>query len=361
MQIGMQQGVWMQAIPMYAQPPQQNPRTVDDDDSGSDDDHHVEDTEQLCEGEDIYDVFIGCLLYDLARYGLNKSRGRGNCRRFFRAFAVFLVMLLNMGVQVYIIFHVQRFVSSWAVGEARSAYSDYEEHMYSSSHLNKNGMHRGNAGAFLPANFATLSDEEKKVVCQTPLSQPAFLMVMLGVWTLNNFGELKLSFLQGYRVLRLPTSGRGLSADAEATEDGVQINGVSMGMKILTLVCVTIPRILVTVVLLWLGCRWLTATQSFADVILNALALGFLVDLNSLLYRTVMPRRDLVDAQKTCVAKNEKLEPSIWAYSADLVWFVLAVVWVWLYVFHLQMVLNEYNYDVASVCNPFLDVMAAPR
>jgi len=351
----------MQHAPMYSEPAQKILKTVDADDSGSDDDHHVEETEQLCENEDIYDVFIGCLLYDLARYSLNKSRGRGNCRRFFRDAAVFFVMLLNMAVQVYIIFNVQRFVSSWAVGEARSAYSDYEEHMYSSTHLNKNGMHRGDAGAFLPEHFQTLSDDAKRIVCQTPLSQPAFLMVMLGVWTLNNFGELKLSFLQGYRVLRLPTAGSGLSASAELTEEGVKINSVSMGMKVLTVVFVTIPRVLVTTVLLWLGCRWLTATQSFAGVILNALALGFLVDLNSLLYRTVMPRRDVVDAQKTCVAKNERLEPSIWAYSADLFWFALAVVWVWAYVFHLQRVLNEYNYDVAAVCNPFLDAMAAPR
>mmetsp|Transcript_42886 Transcript_42886/g.97814 ORF Transcript_42886/g.97814 Transcript_42886/m.97814 type:complete len:373 (-) Transcript_42886:46-1164(-) len=331
-----------------------------DSDEDSDDDNHTQETQQLCENEDIYDVFIGCLLYDLARYHMGKSRG-GGCRRFFRTAAVFFVMLLNMAAQIYIIYNVKRFVSSWAVGEARGSYSQYEEHMYTSTHLNNHGMHRGNSGAFHPENFETLTADQKKVMCQIALSQPAFLLVMLGVWTLGNFGEVKLTFQQAYNVLSLETSGRGLSATAEETDDGIKITKVSMGVKILTMICVTIPRLVVTLVLLWLGCRWLTATESFADIILNALALTFLIDLNCLLYRTVMPKRDLVDAQKTCVVKDEELAPSLLNYTADLIWLLLAVFWVWLYVFHIQAVLTEYKYDVGGVCTPFLDSLASVR
>ena len=46
-------------------------------------------------------------------------------------------------------------------------------------------------------------------------------------------------------------------------------------MKAIITFLVLLPRFGIACYLLWLGCRWLTATNNFADLILNAVALEF--------------------------------------------------------------------------------------
>merc|ERR1712066_313509 len=45
----------------------------------------------------------------------------------------------------------------------------------------------------VPARFYNLTDDEKENVCHISLSDPAFLIAMLFVWTLTCCRELKLS------------------------------------------------------------------------------------------------------------------------------------------------------------------------
>ena len=46
--------------------------------------------------------------------------------------------------------------------------------------------------------------------------------------------------------------------------------GLTATLKSVLMVSCIIPRYLIDVYLLWLGCRWLAATPSFGDLLLNA-------------------------------------------------------------------------------------------
>merc|ERR1719215_639294 len=59
--------------------------------------------------------------------------------------------------------------------------------------------------------------------------------------------------------------------------------------KVFMVVVVQIPVLAMTLFLLWIGCRWLIATLGFGTILLNAVALEFVLNLDEIFYRAVVP------------------------------------------------------------------------
>merc|ERR1712129_387955 len=119
-----------------------------------------------------------------------------------------------------------------------------------------------------------------------------------------------------------------------------------MGVKAVIVVMVIIPQLAITSVLLWLGSRWLTATEDFTDLLLNAVALEFIFQLKDLLYRTVVSTRSMQDMEHTEIAGHrEPVEANVVNVFDSLLWVPVAVGWCFAYVFVLQQVLPHYNWD----------------
>merc|ERR1719161_2218973 len=68
-----------------------------------------------------------------------------------------------------------------------------------------------------------------------------------------------------------------------------EVQGLTCCLKAALVLCVQCPRFIMNSVLLWLGMRWLTATLGFGDLLLNALALEFILNLSDLLFLTLVP------------------------------------------------------------------------
>merc|ERR1712176_1742796 len=83
-------------------------------------------------------------------------------------------------------------------------------------------------------------------------------------------------------------------------------------LKAFILVTMLIPRALMALGLLWLGCRWIAATNNFEYLLLNAVSLAFIVGLPSLLYSSVVPTRTKRDVIFTKIdVKHESEEPTL--------------------------------------------------
>merc|ERR1719329_1752257 len=91
------------------------------------------------------------------------------------------------------IYFIMQFSAAKAVQDVRTGYDAYEKHMYDGRvFLTEFGNARGLSDKhFIPANFQTLSDDVKSVVCRIPLSQPAFLSLILLIWSLSVVGEMR--------------------------------------------------------------------------------------------------------------------------------------------------------------------------
>merc|ERR1712061_364286 len=84
------------------------------------------------------------------------------------------------------------------------------------------------------------------------------------------------------------------------------IIGLTKGMRAAVLLLVCLPRAMIGFVLLGLGCQWLSASASFADMTLNAMALEFVKDIDEILYKSILPRQLQNEIAETNVFKIEK-------------------------------------------------------
>jgi len=308
--------------------------------------------------EDVYGAGITALVRD--SYSL--VAGKGDLMlRVSRLASSFLLMVFVVSLQIWVISQMQTLVCGRAVAEIRKIYGRYEFIMYGADlnhiYLTPNGFPRGlDKQYFDPANFDNLTRDEQDLACAIPFSQPKLLLPILFIWTLTIVADLRRC---GDLFVRLILSTPTISSMQDAVEEGDGESQIIVGLTrpvkaALSLTCI-IPRWVINVYLLWLGCRWLAATPSFSDLLLNSVALEFIVLLKDALYTGVVPDRNKRATQNTLVQPWQKTEPA--NYRVFLSSFLLMAVtcaWVLWYVYRFQMVLPDYKWDVAAICKTFV-------
>jgi len=276
--------------------------------------------------------------------------------RYTRMLTSMLILWLLIAIQLYLLIQIKTFVTSPAVQEIRTIYADFEHTMYD-GHVKDTGYGfkvgiGGTEGPhFNPARFKDLSDSVRSAACLIPFSQLHYLRVILFIWALSIAGELRVCFNQMRWILCVKSAPLA-EATAEDDDGNFIVNALPNFMKVLMTTLLVLPRALIACVLLWLGCRWLSATLSFADVLVNAIALEFVVGLNMLIYYQLMSNRNQRDVRNTklCVRHEDSIEPQFVSFFGGLIWVVLAFGWVEFYLNYFQMVLPGYNWDVKGVC-----------
>lgn len=87
------------------------------------------------------------------------------------------------------------------------------------------------------------------------------------------------------------------------------------------------------------------------DLVLNAVALEFVLLLNSLVLQALVPAHGVQGLERTRVVSSSSRHASaLMALCATVGWALFASSWCILYVYVLQDVLPEYLWDVRGVC-----------
>lgn len=283
-------------------------------------------------------------------------------------YSAFLLLYLNIGLQASLMYATKHFVSSKAVWSMRATYDTFEWHMYGKQEDHfvhtKNGFRRGLPQYFQAENFATLDDDTKENACCIPLSRPDFMGLILFIWTLTCVSEFRKSaeIFDNLVLSRQATDTSWVEMEMESSddtggEDVASVRSLKRTSKIIIAVVILLPRVLITSLLLWLGCRWLCATESFEDLIMNGVALAFVKDLKDLLYATLVStadKRELEITRCSLHASNKKSRMTFWISSKAFVWGGISLAFVWAYIFHWQHVLPYYQWDIADVCEDYL-------
>jgi len=316
--------------------------------------------------EDVYMMSIGLISRDL--YQLAKGATNRHLPSFRIGYAI-LLTAVTLFMQMALLWCTKAYVTPQQVAAIRDSYDAYEQHMYggeNNTRVSYTGNHRGLPEYFQPELFESLDDDVKGDVCQIPFSQLKFLIFILMIWTTTCAAQLSRCVLYMWNLLVcLPTiSSMEYAVHCERAGKPRRrwlIIGLTLHVKLLMLALVFLPWLLSTCYLCWLGCRWLSATNNFGDFVGNAMALEFILQFKSLMYYAVCSERTKRDLQNTKHSPPSKTEDaSFLSYFNTLAWGALAVVWVYAYIFHLQHVLPEYQWDVHEPCTPFLKGMLRP-
>merc|ERR1719401_2608255 len=95
----------------------------------------------------------------------------------------------------------------------------------------------------------------------------------------------------------------------EDSEGHVLITAADRKTKAFAIAMIFVPKIIIAVYLWLLGARWLIATTSFQDLLLNAVALAFITELDELVYQALVPDDIHVLVQSYKIAKPSLPEP----------------------------------------------------
>jgi len=125
------------------------------------------------------------------------------------------------------------------------------------------------------------------------LHHPKFLSLILILWTLTSLIELRKVETFVHTVNALPwvnELGKMLIPDID--EDGNQtfeIKGLTKGVWAAIMMMITVPKLGIITWLFVLGFQWLASTDQPGDLILNALALAFVVNIDEQLFEALIP------------------------------------------------------------------------
>mmetsp|Transcript_16154 Transcript_16154/g.44672 ORF Transcript_16154/g.44672 Transcript_16154/m.44672 type:complete len:371 (+) Transcript_16154:82-1194(+) len=327
---------------------------------------------------DTFGLSICSLVRDF--YFLSKAKGTV-VNRWCRLLMSLGLLFMCVSIQVYLLSQVKRFVSAKAVHDVRLAYDSYERIMYD-NHVTvistqpfeeRRGLGGKSGPHFNVSRFSDLDDDQQAAACRIPLSQPLFFWMVLFIWTLTCTAELRKS-RDLYWSLVMNTRTTDSMANALEDEDDIPggpavIAALTQGVKAAITILVVIPRVCITFYLIWIGCRWLLATNNFGDLILNSVALEFILCLKDVLYISLVSRRSMLDLQNTTIQPLTKTEPeSLLVFIGTVGWAAMAAGWVTVYMgfsygdIHingLQQVLRDYKWDVHDVCTSWITMRYA--
>lgn len=181
---------------------------------------------------------------------------------------------------------------------------------------------------------------------------PLFLGVVLILWTLTTLIEFRKVERFIRQVRSLPTKPTLLDMyNTDTDDDGnetLEIKGLTRGIYAIILIGIILPKILIVILLFWLGFKWLAATNAPADLILNALALEFVVSIDEQLFEALLPKcvTDKIGTvfltthkkpYKDATAELQATLKSEWgAYRRSMFYFAAPILISWSYIYYMQ-------------------------
>mmetsp|Transcript_65875 Transcript_65875/g.121428 ORF Transcript_65875/g.121428 Transcript_65875/m.121428 type:complete len:373 (-) Transcript_65875:108-1226(-) len=277
-----------------------------------------------------------------------------------KIFYSLVITIINAWLQFTTLWYVNRYIVGDSVHSTQSNYRQFHAEVWNTDE--------------------TFNDEKWKVwtgpymeLCNLAMSKMSFTVVILFMWSGRMVQEVRdiIGLVQDLcRVVSLPKGAvYGDAMQVEDGEDGKQYSVVAMGCctRLAIFGLVIIPKCIICVILLLIGSRWLVATESYADLILNALALEFVIGTDELVYEAFSPNmlKKAVESTKFCQLrpadedKEEEDEDNFihvfCAYGRSLGMMAGCLLWVWLYMQYFQQVIPGYPHDIAPHCEGWFD------
>jgi len=251
----------------------------------------------------------------------------------------------------------------------------YQE-LYQGFHANAFSGNTLNVSKFQTMGYA------RRHTCEMSLNEPLFVSAILFLWSSQCVDELRNIYRFSLQISALPSIPAGLPSDKMIVpvEDG---EGHFKEKKNLFCCCdvltrfliwfaVIIPRFVVAIVLLFLGCTWLVASADFGSLILNALALAFITEIDVTVFHSFLPPilaekiESLKIAQPSIRPGEENLTEEqrdlkdIWrVYIRSAFFLFITAGWVAAFVYF-QPVIPNFAWDADEVCEEYLKHESMP-
>lgn len=297
---------------------------------------------------DAWGMGVVCIVKDLADI-LDGHYSLFHCFRFGFSFTV---LILNVGFQFFLLRQVWYYIVRPSVHTVQSNYRSYHSDIFDKD------------GNMIAGAWDAYPTEKKEQLCQTALSIPFFLWALMMYWVTRMVQEMRETDRLRRNIRELPALPSGARSSEMVHEkesdddDGInEIIALNTSTRVSLYVLIVIPKFLVCIALLLLGCRYLGSTEAFETLILNAMALEFIVNADELAFNALFPvsackeieivkfahaKKDLTNEQK------ESIKVQGYARSVLTLLVIFAVVAIYQSCF--QQIIPGYKLGVLDLC-----------
>eukprot|EP00439_Symbiodinium_sp_Y106_P022791 s5619_g2.t2 len=242
---------------------------------------------------------------------------------------------------------VNHYIVQGAVHEAQENYAEFHRKVFDED------------GNFLHGVWQTYDTDKYAALCNMAVSKLYFSCGIVFLWTARMLAEVKQSLHLMHDLYCIPQLP--LSATAKQmvyqVKDGDEIErfeilALNRMVRIMLTVLIALPKIGVAFILMLSGCRWLAATQSFGDLILNALALEFVIGIDELMFEAFTPEQTRSFIEQTKIAYPREGEGGIQNLdtSRNTLGIILNLAWSYMYLNDWQQVLPNFSHDIRAHC-----------
>lgn len=304
---------------------------------------------------DMWGVAIMVLSMDVAEL----SEGQNVNSHLTRFLYALGCVLLNLVMQLSILRWVYMYVVGDSVFGIQGNYAQFHRDVFS------NTTNEFNTKAWV--NW----DGDHDSLCGAVLTKGVFLGVILFLWVGRMTGEWKSCIRLSGAITQLPTmpSGATLSKSIVRRNDENHIIAMTCGTRFMLFCLVIVPKMFICIVLAFIGLQWLTSTQNFSDLILNVMALEFIVNIDEQILQSFLPARCTKNLDITRFAypatsvktRAEQMAAVQKDYWRNIWYFLFAVGFTYLYYKYGQQVLPHFTFDIHQNCEGWYENRFSPK
>lgn len=267
------------------------------------------------------------------------------------------LILLNLILQLGMVYFIKRFVVQTKVFEVQREYAKFHEAVFD---------HDGVMHMDLWDDYP-----DKHSLCQVGPSKIIFYYVTLFIWIITMLKELRkcLRLITDIRSVRICKNTKEMLEETPGEEEGdipaISIVALTVPVKAAMYVLVCLPKTCICLILMMEGMQWLTATTKFEDLVMNAVAMDFVLNIDELLYEVVLPADKKTEVEdidfKLPTVKESKDQEKRRneyemrnGYREHISYVVFAVFCVYFYSQFWQDVLPPNIHDVKEVCSAWM-------
>lgn len=237
----------------------------------------VEDYAEIDLDEDVY----GATIYSVVHDGYDIITGKDDddlhySVNLMRIVFVLFSLAVNYVMQFSLLYFSYFFVASPALARVQKIYKEYHIECFDDD------------GTYREDRWNAWSEDKRHQLCNIVFSNKFFLYCILCLWWMTCLNEFRKTEKMLRNFSKIATVNQEMVEKAEDDEIEKVVGFVPCVRPTLYLVLI-VPKFLISICLLVLGSMWLSATDDFADLVLNAVALEFIILVDEIIFDAMFP------------------------------------------------------------------------
>jgi len=246
--------------------------------------------EEAVEEFDIPEDAYGAATLVIVRDLQEVAAGRDVCLNLVTTVSSLSLNALNLTLQFLIVGYLDLYVVGPKVNRVQTLYRDYHAEVFDAN------------GQFQEQQWHGFS--RQLAICEIAVTNEGFYITSLFLWWTSMMKELRTTWRLFLNISSMPQCSGGsnmlkvFNDKADHFEEAVEVAVSQVHIVALTACArwclylfVCLPKFLICIALLWLGSQWLSATNKFEDLIMNAVAMTFVTQIDEMLYDVLLPAK----------------------------------------------------------------------